>query len=289
MLPMRDGSSNYSQVLTTPPMATRSLSLDDLDMPDLMSDQSSSNSRPKSAASSSSSLNTAQAYNPNAPISLSPESYPTLSPPNLPFLPYYEDGIEWEDPSAIQEAFPGIHAPVQSGRRQTYPGTAAPPTFAFSFAYFQPQRQQQASPPVNSLNPALIHSPFYMNNQLDSRYLSPATLTGRQRSYPDPSSRSGPTSKHHHGSSKKAQKGFHHSSPLGGKFKCCTNCGATSTPSWRRCPEGKILLCNACGLYQKLHRKPRPVTVDSQGNVKVARANSPGTLLSDSFSQARLE
>lgn len=53
--------------------------------------------------------------------------------------------------------------------------------------------------------------------------------------------------------------------------KRCSNCGATTTPSWRRCPEGKALLCNACGLYQKLHKRPRPVTVDEDGNVRVAR------------------
>lgn len=54
-------------------------------------------------------------------------------------------------------------------------------------------------------------------------------------------------------------------------IKRCSNCGATSTPSWRRCPEGKALLCNACGLYQKLHKRPRPVTIDEDGNVRVAR------------------
>ncbi|KAK3829325.1 MAG: hypothetical protein J3Q66DRAFT_274854, partial [Benniella sp.] len=40
--------------------------------------------------------------------------------------------------------------------------------------------------------------------------------------------------------------------------KVCHNCGATESPSWRRCPQGKLLLCNACGLYHKLHGRPRP-------------------------------
>lgn len=30
--------------------------------------------------------------------------------------------------------------------------------------------------------------------------------------------------------------------------KFCHNCKTTVTPSWRRCPQGRILLCNACGL-----------------------------------------
>ncbi|RUP48031.1 hypothetical protein BC936DRAFT_145054 [Jimgerdemannia flammicorona] len=37
----------------------------------------------------------------------------------------------------------------------------------------------------------------------------------------------------------------------------CTNCGATSTPLWRRSANDE-LLCNACGLYLKLHNAPRP-------------------------------
>ncbi|OZJ06383.1 hypothetical protein BZG36_00671 [Bifiguratus adelaidae] len=37
----------------------------------------------------------------------------------------------------------------------------------------------------------------------------------------------------------------------------CTNCGATTTPLWRR-SQNDELLCNACGLYLKLHNAPRP-------------------------------
>ncbi|WFD19528.1 hypothetical protein MCAP1_001760 [Malassezia caprae] len=38
----------------------------------------------------------------------------------------------------------------------------------------------------------------------------------------------------------------------------CTNCGTKVTPLWRKGANGG-LLCNACGLYQKLHRADRPV------------------------------
>ncbi|KAI8343022.1 hypothetical protein BC941DRAFT_410233 [Chlamydoabsidia padenii] len=43
----------------------------------------------------------------------------------------------------------------------------------------------------------------------------------------------------------------------------CSNCQATSTPLWRRSPDDQ-LLCNACGLYQKLHNAPRPKTLKTQ-------------------------
>ncbi|KAG0195939.1 hypothetical protein BGX33_002326, partial [Mortierella sp. NVP41] len=53
--------------------------------------------------------------------------------------------------------------------------------------------------------------------------------------------------------------------------KFCNNCRTTATPSWRRCPQGRILLCNACGLYQKLHGKPRPFFRAKDGSLKVHR------------------
>ncbi|KAF9583844.1 Transcription factor GATA-5 [Lunasporangiospora selenospora] len=53
--------------------------------------------------------------------------------------------------------------------------------------------------------------------------------------------------------------------------KHCNNCKTMNTPSWRRCPDGRILLCNACGLYQKLHGKPRPFFRARDGTIKIHR------------------
>ncbi|KAL8276253.1 hypothetical protein RQP46_011327 [Phenoliferia psychrophenolica] len=51
----------------------------------------------------------------------------------------------------------------------------------------------------------------------------------------------------------------------------CSHCASIATPLWRRGPDDE-LLCNACGLYQKLHSKPRPKAFGKQGSK--ARASS---------------
>ncbi|KAH8990601.1 hypothetical protein EDB92DRAFT_1798900, partial [Lactarius akahatsu] len=52
----------------------------------------------------------------------------------------------------------------------------------------------------------------------------------------------------------------------------CTNCHTTNTPLWRRDPEGQPL-CNACGLFYKLHGVVRPLSLKTDVIKKRNRAS----------------
>ncbi|KAJ1736306.1 GATA type transcriptional activator of nitrogen-regulated proteins [Coemansia biformis] len=64
---------------------------------------------------------------------------------------------------------------------------------------------------------------------------------------------------------------------------CCFNCGAETTPLWRRDPEDNII-CNACGLYYKLHSKARPVSMRQAVIRRRNRVNAPAGSSSSSTS-----
>ncbi|KAF2101311.1 hypothetical protein NA57DRAFT_35359 [Rhizodiscina lignyota] len=46
----------------------------------------------------------------------------------------------------------------------------------------------------------------------------------------------------------------------GGSAPVCHNCQTSTTPLWRRDEFGSVL-CNACGLFLKLHGRPRPISL----------------------------
>ncbi|GAA5916103.1 hypothetical protein JCM8208_000391 [Rhodotorula glutinis] len=60
--------------------------------------------------------------------------------------------------------------------------------------------------------------------------------------------------------SKRTSNGAAAQAAASGVPPSCNNCGATSTPMWRKDPEGR-LCCNACSLYYKLHKVNRPASL----------------------------
>ncbi|KPP58199.1 transcription factor GATA-4-like [Scleropages formosus] len=67
----------------------------------------------------------------------------------------------------------------------------------------------------------------------------------------------------------------------------CTNCHTTTTTLWRRNADGEPV-CNACGLYMKLHGVPRPLAMKKEGiqtrkrKPKNLNKSKPGTPGADS-------
>ncbi len=57
----------------------------------------------------------------------------------------------------------------------------------------------------------------------------------------------------------------------------CSNCGVTSTPLWRRAPDGSTI-CNACGLYMKSHSTNRAASSRASATDASPPAQDPKAL-----------
>lgn len=62
----------------------------------------------------------------------------------------------------------------------------------------------------------------------------------------------------------------------------CTNCHTKTTPLWRRNPQGQPL-CNACGLFLKLHGVVRPLSLKTDVIKKRQRGNTSNSKKSSGF------
>lgn len=65
----------------------------------------------------------------------------------------------------------------------------------------------------------------------------------------------------------------------------CANCNTTTTPLWRRDEQGNTI-CNACGLYFKLHNVHRPVTMKRSTIKRRKRVSTFSNFASSALSQS---
>ncbi|KAM4056969.1 GATA zinc finger domain-containing protein [Hirsutella rhossiliensis] len=87
---------------------------------------------------------------------------------------------------------------------------------------------------------------------------------------PQPRATAAPQAPSHTGHSPAATSGGG-----GSNLPTCQNCTTSTTPLWRRDEFGAVL-CNACGLFLKLHGRPRPISlktdvIKSRNRVKTMR------------------
>lgn len=67
---------------------------------------------------------------------------------------------------------------------------------------------------------------------------------------------------------------------------CCSNCHTATTTLWRRNSEGEPV-CNACGLYMKLHGVPRPLAMKKESiQTRKRKPKNPAKIKGSSGSTA---
>lgn len=71
-----------------------------------------------------------------------------------------------------------------------------------------------------------------------------------------------------------------------GQPTTCTNCYTQTTPLWRRNPEGNPL-CNACGLFLKLHGVVRPLSLKTDVIKKRNRGGGPAPPINSRAAKAK--
>ncbi|CAN6629560.1 hypothetical protein TRVA0_012S01266 [Trichomonascus vanleenenianus] len=171
---------------------------------------------------------------------------------------------------------------------------SATPHWAASSAMSPPQFQQQSAPAGPSIDQffatsapaAARHSTTTATNdfhepQTPHPEQTPQPLQSQPQSQPQQSfvSRSASTTP-----TLIKKEEIKPSSANNNKPTECTNCKTRTTPLWRRNPQGQPL-CNACGLFLKLHGEVRPLSLKT--DIIKKRNRGPSSASSSSRSHSR--
>ncbi|KAF9900845.1 hypothetical protein EC991_006791 [Linnemannia zychae] len=223
------------------------------------------------------------------------DALPPSSAPGI-FLPYphqaYYNGTGYH-PTSYAPSTVGIYSPSRSGTSSGCSFSVSTPVGAGSYSH---NFSVPTLPSYERMSSSLVvpGSDPYASSAISSNPLCVSSMTSLPSSNTNGSSLAATYSgfhhytrdpngllfhrQQHHGSSTSTAEAFpnsfvnHHSqASIDPDPKKCSNCKTTATPSWRRCPQGRTLLCNACGLYQKLHGKARPFFKARDGTVRMRR------------------
>ncbi|KAJ3020343.1 hypothetical protein HKX48_000956 [Thoreauomyces humboldtii] len=126
-----------------------------------------------------------------------------------------------------------------------------------------PTSDPSTSPPTNSLTnlPFPLCSPHDFASTPQAESVIPAHLAGKPPSKASHKPRTSSFSGQAPTQAPRMNRSVAFAGNSDGKLMC-ENCEVTSTPLWRRSADDE-LLCNACGLYLKLHQTNRPKNLKS--------------------------
>lgn len=207
-------------------------------------------------------------------------------------------------------ASPGPNSPIESGtptnevllpRKTKLARTASQPNASAAFSGSLPSAlsSKQMSKPSRSISTAglsRLSSSFKGDNSINGKMssseanspkssLTTAISSMKKSSNASISESSKPTNansiKPGNNMSKSVPNTSSSSGPVDPTQMQCTNCKTRTTPLWRRNPEGQPL-CNACGLFLKLHGEVRPLSLKTDVIKKRNRVSNSRASLSSS-------
>ncbi|KAG8909015.1 hypothetical protein FRB99_000118 [Tulasnella sp. 403] len=132
---------------------------------------------------------------------------------------------------------------------------ASPALYATSAnpSVFQNEQENSFPPPLTLPKGATLPGP----SPTPSPAPAPAHRIPRRYSTTNAPPPEGKKGRHPSATAPRSIRASYGNSAPGGVKSECANCGANSTPLWRRGLNDE-LNCNACGLFAKLHKRPRP-------------------------------
>ncbi|ORZ00817.1 hypothetical protein BCR43DRAFT_469117 [Syncephalastrum racemosum] len=151
-------------------------------------------------------------------------------------------------------------------------------SFEELLAMYEPQQQQQNNHPLPPTPHPADYDPFDPTRILNMQGIRLSPPPSQQQPSQHPSPQDDMAANSSGGEDAPSPQHYPHepSKSRNTPKTQCTNCQTTTTPLWRRNPQGQPL-CNACGLFLKLHGVVRPLSLKTDVIKKRNRNGSSST------------